>query len=76
MIRNLVTRSVEVLVLLFAAWTFFFVQVGRHTPYGHVVAIFTTRPAKEAAADFSKAGSQMKAKVLDEKTASGRDGKR
>lgn len=66
MVRKLVTRGIEVVVLLFAAWTFFFVQVGRRTPYKHMVAIFTTRPAKEAAEDFSKAGSQMKTKVLEE----------
>jgi hypothetical protein len=52
---DFVKRVVNGLVLLLAALTFFLVPIGRKTGAQHVVAIFSTRPAREAAADFAVA---------------------
>jgi len=52
---DFVKRVVNGLVLFLAALTFFLVPIGRKTPAQHVVAIFSTRPAHEAAADFAVA---------------------
>ncbi len=64
MIRRFVVRAVETAVLLLAAYTFFFVQVGRRTPWDHLVAIFSTEPAHEAVEDFTHAGFQLRDKVV------------
>lgn len=55
MLGVFVKRVVNGLVLFLAALTFFLVPIGRKTPAQHVVAIFSTRPAREAAADFTVA---------------------
>ncbi len=55
MLGDFVKRVVNGLVLLLAALTFFLVPIGRKTAAQHVVAIFSTRPAHEAAADFAVA---------------------
>ena len=68
MIRRAASLFAELAVLLLAAYTFFFVQVGRRTPYEHVKAIFSTQPAQEAAADFRSAGEKLKDKVVEEAT--------
>jgi len=47
---DLVKRAVNVAVVLVAAVTFFLVPVGRKTLLQHLVAIFTTPPARECAA--------------------------
>ncbi len=60
-------RGVNGLVLLLAALTFFLVPIGRKTGAQHVVAIFSTEPAHEAAVDlavaarkaFQRAGSAV-----------------
>lgn len=59
MIRNAVVRSLEVVVIALAAYAFFFMPVGRRTPWGHVHAIFTTPPAREAAEDVATTGKRM-----------------
>jgi hypothetical protein len=46
-------------VLLLAALTFFLVPVGRRTPAAHVRAIFTTPPAREAAAALADAAQSV-----------------
>jgi hypothetical protein len=66
MIRTVVIRGIEVLVIALAAYAFFFMPVGRRTPWGHVCAILSTRPAHEAAEDFSSTGKAMQAKVVGE----------
>ena len=68
MIRRAAATAVELVVLLLAAYTFFFVQVGRRTAYEHLKAIFSTQPAHEAADDFENAGRKLKDKVVDEAT--------
>lgn len=55
MLGDFVKRVVNGLVLLLAALTFFLVPIGRKTPAQHVVAIFSTEPAHEAAADLAVA---------------------
>jgi hypothetical protein len=66
MIRRAAATAAEVAVLLLAAYTFFFVPVGRRTPFEHVRAIFSTTPAREAADDFGAAGRKLKDKVVHE----------
>ena len=65
MIRKVLIGSVEVAVVLLAAYAFFFLNVGRRTPYGHVAAILSTPPAHEAAEDVGQAGKQIKDKVAE-----------
>jgi hypothetical protein len=52
---DFVKRVVNGLVLLLAALTFFLVPIGRKTMAQHVVAIFSTAPAHEAAVDVAVA---------------------
>ncbi|MEP7119907.1 MAG: hypothetical protein ABJE95_03310 [Byssovorax sp.] len=67
MLGDFVKRVVNGLVLLLAALTFFLVPIGRKTAAQHVVAIFSTEPAHEAAVDlavaarkaFARAGSAV-----------------
>jgi hypothetical protein len=53
-------------VLLLAALTFFLVPVGRRTPAQHVLAIFTTPPAREAAAALADAAHRAAARARAE----------
>ena len=53
MLGDFVKRGVNGLVLFLAALTFFLVPIGRKTPAQHVVAIFSTEPAHEAAAELA-----------------------
>lgn len=66
MIRNMIVRVLELAVFLLASYVFWFVPVGRRTPYGHLAAIFSTTPAHEAAEDFASAGKKLRDKVADE----------
>lgn len=66
MIRRAAATAAELAVLLLAAYTFFFVSLGRRTPYEHVRAIFSTQPAREAADDVHAAGRALKDKVVHE----------
>lgn len=67
MLGDFVKRGVNGLVLFLAALTFFLVPIGRKTAAQHVVAIFSTEPAHEAAVDlavaarkaFQRAGSAV-----------------
>jgi hypothetical protein len=63
MIRNAIARIFEIVVLALAAYAFFCMPVGRRTPWGHVAAIFSTRPAKEAAEDVTATGKALKNKM-------------
>ena len=74
MIRNAVVRSLEVVVIALAAYAFFFMPVGRRTPWGHLHAIFSTPPAREAAEDVATTGKAMKDKMFEEVRAAGADG--
>jgi hypothetical protein len=64
MIRNAISRSLEVVILALAAYAFFYMPLGRRTPWGHVAAIFSTRPAKDAAEDVATTGRQLRDKVF------------
>jgi hypothetical protein len=61
-------------VLILAALMFFLVPLGRRTPAQHVRAIFTTPPAREAAAAFAAAARSAAVRAKDE-IAQLRDGK-
>lgn len=74
MLGDLIKRIFNLAVLGLAALAFFFVPVGRKTPAQHVVAIFRTTPAREAASAFADAARQIVAQVraeLDAGDASG-----
>lgn len=66
MIRKTAVAALEIGVLLLAAYAFFFLQIGRRTPFGHVSAIFSSQPAQEAAEDVSTASRDLKDKIVDE----------
>lgn len=68
MIRKTVVTSLELFVILLAAYAFFALPVGRRTPYGHVCAILASEPAREAAEDVASTSREIKAKVTDEVT--------
>lgn len=63
---DLVKRLVNGIVLLLGSLAFFLVPIGNKTTAQHVVAIFSTKPAKEAAVAFARAGRQMTAQVMAE----------
>jgi hypothetical protein len=74
---GLLKRAFNALVLGLAALTFFVVPVGKKTAAQHFIAIFTTKPAKEAgraisgtaksvAADVEAKLQKMRAKPGDE----------
>lgn len=65
MIRKLVVRIAETAVIALAAYTFFCVPIGRQTLWKHVVAIFSTQPAREAAEDLGQAGKQLRDKITE-----------
>jgi hypothetical protein len=64
MLRSLVWRAFEVCCLLVVAYAFVTVPVGRRTGWGHLIAIFSTRPAHEAAEDVHKAGADLGKRLL------------
>ncbi len=53
MVGDFFKRLVNGVVFLLAALTFFLVPIGRKTAAQHLVAIFTTSPAREAASAFA-----------------------
>jgi hypothetical protein len=55
MIFGLLRRLFAVACLLLVAWAAVKVPVGRRTTWGHIKAIFTTEPAREAAEDLEQA---------------------
>jgi hypothetical protein len=63
---DLVKRLVNGVVLLLGSLAFFLVPVGDKTTAQHVMAIFSTRPAKEAAVAFARAGRQMTSQIVAE----------
>ena len=62
MIRKTVVTVLEVFVIAMAAYAFFFLPVGRRTPFGHVTAILSSQPAQEAAQDVGTASKEIKDK--------------
>jgi hypothetical protein len=54
-VRAVLTRVVEASVVLLALYAAFSVPMGRRTLSGHVVAVFTTPVAKNAATDIAGA---------------------
>ena len=63
---NFVKRLFNGVVVLLAALSFFLVPVGKKTTAQHCVAIFTTRPAREAAAEFSTVARRIAAQVANQ----------
>ncbi|WP_437875711.1 hypothetical protein [Sorangium sp. So ce513] len=53
MVGDFFKRLTNGVVFLLAALTFFLVPIGRKTAAQHLVAIFSTPPAKEAASAFA-----------------------
>jgi hypothetical protein len=63
-VGELAKRVVNAGVLFLAAITFFLVPLGGKTPAQHLVAIFGTAPAREAADACADAGRRVAAGVL------------
>jgi hypothetical protein len=63
---DLVKRLVNGVVLLLGSLAFFLVPVGGKTAAQHTVAIFSTKPAREAAAAFANAARQIAREVASE----------
>ncbi len=55
MFFGLLRRAFGLACLLLVAWAAVKVPIGRKTAWGHVVAIFTTEPARQAAEDIEDA---------------------
>lgn len=66
MVGDFFKRLVNGVVFLLAALTFFLVPIGRKTAAQHLVAIFSTPPAKEAAAAFAHLARRISAEVRAE----------
>ena len=52
MLLGLLRRLFSLACLLLVAWAAVKVPIGRRTAWGHITAIFTTEPAREAAEDI------------------------
>lgn len=66
MVGDFFKRLVNGVVFLLAALTFFLVPIGRKTAAQHLVAIFSTPPAKEAASAFAHIARRISAEVRAE----------
>lgn len=59
-------RSVaEIVVLLLAAYAFFRVPIGQKTSFEHLLAIFSTEPAREAAREYKAAGEELRDEIAE-----------
>lgn len=65
MLGEVAKRVVNAVVLLLAGVTFFQVPIGGKTPAQHVVAIFSTAPAREAAGAAAGAGRKIVSGVTE-----------
>ncbi|MFT3775549.1 MAG: hypothetical protein QM820_60145 [Minicystis sp.] len=65
MVGEVAKRVFNGAVLLLAAVTFFLVPLGGKTPAEHLVAIFTTAPAREAAGAARGAGRKIVTSVTE-----------
>jgi hypothetical protein len=63
---DLTKRLVNGIVLLLGTLTFFLLPVGGKTTAQHLVAIFSTKPAREAAVAFTTAARQVAGEVARE----------
>ena len=66
MVGDFVKRLFNGLVLLLALLMFFLVPLGKKTAAQHLIAIFSTKPAKEAADAVSGAAKRLTAVVAAE----------
>jgi hypothetical protein len=65
-VGDLIKRLFNGMVLLLALLMFFLVPLGKKTGAQHIVAIFSTKPAKEAAQAVSGAARRLTAVVTAE----------
>jgi ABC-type transport system involved in cytochrome bd biosynthesis fused ATPase/permease subunit len=65
-VGDLIKRLFNGLVLFLALLMFFLVPIGKKTAAQHLVAIFSTKPAKEAAEALSGAARKLTAVVAAE----------
>ena len=64
MIGKLGRRAIDLLVVLFALLGFAFVPLGRHTALEHVVAVFSTGPARDAGHELVQATERLRRRLL------------
>lgn len=65
MFGRFVRSVVEIVVLLLAAYAFFRVPVGTKTSFEHLIAIFSTDPAREAAREYKAAGKELRDEIVE-----------
>ncbi len=66
MFGRFIRRVAETIVLLLAAYAFFRVPVGEKTSFQHLVAIFSTDTAREAAREYKAVGEQIKNEIVEQ----------
>lgn len=64
MFGRFVRSIAEIVVLLLAAYAFFRVPVGSKTSFEHLLAIFSTEPAREAAREYKAAGEDLRDEIV------------
>jgi hypothetical protein len=67
-VGELIKRFFNGMVFFLAVLTFFLVPLGKKTPAQHVAAIFSTKPAHEAAASIADAARKLSIIVAAEIT--------
>ncbi|MBK8252192.1 MAG: hypothetical protein IPK82_05935 [Polyangiaceae bacterium] len=66
MVGNVIKRVVNTAVVGLAALTFFLVPIGAKTDFQHSVAIFTSKPAKEAGTAISETSRKVATVIQNE----------
>lgn len=74
MFGRFVRTLAEITVLLLAAYAFFRVPVGQKTSFEHLLAIFSTEPAREAAREYKAAGEELRDELVERVGLKGRTG--
>jgi len=65
MFGRFIRWTAETVVLLLAAYAFFRLPVGEKTSFQHLVAIFSSEPAREAAREYKAVGEQIKNEIVE-----------
>jgi hypothetical protein len=63
---DLLKRVVNLVVIVLAGLAFFLVPIGGKTSAGHVEAILSTRPARQAGAAFAATARRLLARAMNE----------
>ncbi len=64
MVSGLIHRMISGVILMLALYAAITVPIGRRTMWGHLVAIFSTQPARDAAHDLEHTGIELGERIL------------